>query len=292
MNKGEGQPQDFSSSFLQPSDLGRTFSGTGNRQPQMTIRIKELKVMKIKLYEAAEQTDEIDHTHINKPAVKALGKHDFAPIEKCSQIVDNQEIDALVEQLRKDWANSDFVKLVNDEVLMKQLEKICEEVTRGFRRSLSYSPDDLKMDVIERLAKALPHYRQDGNIRSWLRGIAFNRMVDLYRRPNNKALAIEGTKIQGKDGEQYELDGEGVETGEFVTRFVETHRNRVEDQRVRSILLDELMGTLSHQERSLCFKYFIKGLTMQEIADEERRTRQAVSHQFGRIMQRLRKTLD
>lgn len=249
--------------------------------------------MKTKLDEAAEQADEADHaTSVNKAELKAQGKENSATSEKGAQIIEKREMDALVEQLRKDWANSEFLKLVNDPDFMKELERICEELTGKFRTNPPYLPGVLMQDVIERVVKALPHFRHESQVSSWVYGIARNRMIDVYRASDKKCISMEGTKLQGRNGEEYELDGEETEGGEPANRFVETHRNHVEERRVRSILLDELMGMLSAQERSLCRRYFVEGWTMQEIADADKRTRQAVSNQFGRVMNKLRKHLD
>ncbi|HEX8847747.1 MAG TPA: sigma-70 family RNA polymerase sigma factor [Pyrinomonadaceae bacterium] len=248
--------------------------------------------MKSKLSEAAEQADEPNHTaNRNTAELKAKRKNSSATTKKETQLIENQKMDALVEQLRKDWANSDFLKLVNDSEFMDELERTCREVTSGFPPLPSFSWEDLMQDVIERIVKALPNFRHESKLMTWIYGIAYNRTVDVHRRPGNKAPSMNGTKIQGRNGEEYELDGEETEGGEPANRFVENHRNHTEERRFESILCKELKDTLSDEDRSLCHRYFDKGLSMPEIAKEDGRSRQAVSNHFGRVMKKLRKHL-
>src|SRR5215212_1962114 len=113
--------------------------------------------MKTKIEEAAEQADEPNHSaNENKAEHGAKAQENSATPEKGTQIIENQNMDALVEKLRKDWANSDFLKLVNDRHFMKQLERICKDLTNRFRTSPSYSWEDLSQDVITHLVKAVP----------------------------------------------------------------------------------------------------------------------------------------
>jgi RNA polymerase sigma factor, sigma-70 family len=250
--------------------------------------------MKAKVDETTdEQTDEADHTvNSNDAEFKATVQEISATAETVSQIIDNLEIDALDEQLSIDWNNSEFLYLINDQKLMKELDRMCIELTGTYRTSPSYSWDDLRQDVIERVVKALPNYRHECKLTSWLYGIALNRLIDVHRRADNKSLPMDGTKLYGRNGEEYELDSEGLEGREPTGRYGETHRNLVEDRLLRSIQFDEMMAALSESQRSVCFKYFVERLTMEEIAAECGISKQAVCNRVKRITKRLQKYLD
>ncbi|HLL70931.1 MAG TPA: sigma-70 family RNA polymerase sigma factor [Pyrinomonadaceae bacterium] len=251
-----------------------------------------------------KQTDEADHTVNSKEAeLKAKQQEHSATDEEVNKIIDKleeearlerlrQEEAARVERLRKMWADPEFLKLVEDRKLMKQLEKICQDLTNRFRTSVSYSSEDLMLDVIEQIVKGLPQFRHESKLTSWLYKIARNQLINVYRKPAYKAPSLKGTTLRDRNGEEYELDSAATEGGEPAGRFAATYRNHVEEGRVRLILLDQLIGMLSPEELSLCVKYYVDGLTMQKIAAEEGRTRQAVSNQFGRMMKRLRKILE
>lgn len=261
--------------------------------------------MKTKLQETAdEQSDESGHA-VNRPKAehKEKVKGDSAAAEKVKQLIDNLEPDALKvtwivenpemnaldEALRIDWNASGLSNLVDDPKFMKQLERICRSLTSKFQTSPSYSWEDLRQDVITHLVKAIPRYHNECISLPLLRTVAKNQLIDVHRKPDNKCFSMEGTKLQGRNGEEYELDGEEHEGGELADRYGKTHRNHEEDRRFRSIRLDELMGALSAKERWLCFKYYIEGWTMEKIADALGVKRQAVFNQLGRALKKLRK---
>jgi RNA polymerase sigma factor (sigma-70 family) len=248
--------------------------------------------MRTKLQEAAEQADEPNHTAIENGAeLKAKPQESVATAKRVKQVIDKLELEALIEQLGEDWKNSGLSTLVNDQKFMKRLEKICRSLTGRYQTSPSYSWDDLSQDVIMHLVKAMPLCQPESVSLPYLRKITKNQLIDVHRKRDNQCVPIDDTRLQGRNGDEYERDGEELEGGELADRYGETHQNREEDQLIRSIRVAKAIDMLPAKQRAVCLKYFFERLTMDDIADECGISKQAVCAQIGRVKKKLQELL-
>jgi RNA polymerase sigma factor (sigma-70 family) len=199
--------------------------------------------------------------------------HPDSAAESYDDFIDNLEPDRLEEEIAEYWSDPDFLKLVNDSEFRKDVHDACEAMISRFRPSPVYTCDDLEQDVIARFGKWFPKYRGEAQPRSLLRGIAFNQLVDVYRKRDNQCSSYDA-----------------IERGcqELIRLRASTNRNHAEARQERAILLKELTGKLTRKERVLFSEYFQKGLTTSEMGDARGVSRQVISKQLTRIANKLR----
>lgn len=196
------------------------------------------------------------------------------------------------EKSTKHWENSELVKLVNGEVLRSALHEICQQLTNSFHVSDIYSCEDLEQDVIELFAEWFSQYRSEAQPKTVLRKIAYNQLVNQFRKRDNRCPHYESLKLKSRKPEAVDIDeGEEFEGGELGDRYSDSYQNSVADKEERRILLNELKSMLTSEERSLYSKHFDEGWTETEIAKELRVSRQAVSKRIKRILRKMKLSL-
>jgi RNA polymerase sigma factor (sigma-70 family) len=207
--------------------------------------------------------------------------------EKDEQIIDNQEPDVLEQEVQTYWGDPDFVKLMNDPEFLDTLEEICEGVMSSFKPSRTYSCKDLNQDVLIRFGKWLPQYRRDASWKTVLRRIAQNQLIDVYRSWNERCPSYEDLL------ESFQVDATQNALAVGDSMLVKEPLYSTIRQALRgiefNILAEELSSKLSsRKERQLFHDYFIEDKSATEIARERGVSRQAVSKQIDRLIEKLR----
>lgn len=180
----------------------------------------------------------------------------------------NQETDLLEQEIDNYWTNPEFLKLVNDSDFRQQNHKNCQKLISRFKASTICSCEDLEQIVIARFGRWYPSFRGQSKPRTALYRIARNALIDLSRKPDKKCDSYESLNLE-----------------QFCA--LATHGNVASIE--YKILVQELLSKLNtHDERELFFENFVEGKTRSEIARQRGVSRQYVSKQLDKVINKLK----
>lgn len=223
--------------------------------------------MQVKEGEAAHALKEAARHVVNEENKREIQEW-FA---KNAAAADMPEPDVLEQEIISYWDNPELKELVNSEEFCQQLKKICQKLVFRFKASTICSCEDLEQVVIARFGKWYPSFRGDSKPKTALYRIARNALVDLSRSPDKRCDSLESMNL----AEMY---------------LVATHQNVAAIQ--YNVLVKQLWRKLTtRKERDLFFARFVEWKTPSEIGRERGVSRQAISKQLDRIVEKLQRYL-
>lgn len=165
--------------------------------------------------------------------------------------------------------SKDFMEALDDPAFRNDLKRACQWIFRRYSQSTLSSWEDLQQEVLLRLARWLPAYRQEANRRTVFTKIARNVLIDIHRS--------EGT--QRRQHEEVTLD-------ELATEPIGERSGKEIENR---IFLNECLEGLSEDERNLVDEFFVKGKSLRQLAIVYGVSPAAMSKRWARTMAKLDK---
>ena len=132
---------------------------------------------------------------------------------------------------------------------------------------------DISQDVFEAAMRGLGELRQRESARSWLLGIARNKVADHYRRSHRHGQAEPLTEVLA----DRLSDPEGPPA----------ERSR----RERALRVSQVMRRLSDHQADLLEDKYLRGLSVRAIAEEQSTTEKAVESALSRAREAFRTAL-
>lgn len=172
--------------------------------------------------------------------------------------------------------SSDEDQPQDDSIDLADLKRICNFEYNKFNVPNWYSPEDHFQDVQFRFWKFLSHFRGEAKPSTAAHNIARNQLVDVVVR-----------KKQREDPS---------DDDDFIARIElqiarKQNVNRSAELADRKILMKELASSLTNDEYSLYWEYFVEGRTEKEISSIVGITPQAVHKRLGRVLAKMKSTL-
>jgi RNA polymerase sigma-70 factor (ECF subfamily) len=195
------------------------------------------------------------------------GKHDDPT--QAELLIQQPEllIDLLEEEIQHDLSDPVLKVLAEDEEFQRTLDAVCQRAV--FRRSSSYSWEDLRQDVWIKFGRWLGHYRYEASFKTVLWRIARNQLVDVHRQAGQECCSLEDLLPDEYDT-QIDLPS--------PTALTDIQDN---------IQVSEWLATLDEDERELYVQHQHFGVSLTEVARARDVSRQAVSKQWQRVLKKL-----
>lgn len=173
------------------------------------------------------------------------------------------------EELRRGALDDPLLEVLAGDVEFQQmLDSICRRLAS--KAPPYYSWEDLKQDVFIKFGRWLWRYRYDASLKTVLRKIAVNQLIDVRRPQGAQSLSLEDLLPP-----EYGL--------EFDVPAPQALADVEDDLQVR-----EWLAALTREQRELFVWHHLEGHSLADFARERGVTRQAIDRRWLRILKKLR----
>lgn len=178
-------------------------------------------------------------------------------------------IDILDEEIKRGALDDPLLNvLAKDVEFNRTLDAVCKQLLSN--QVPYYSWEDLKQDVMIKFGRWLWRYRYEASLKTILRRIAKNQLIDVLRQPGSQSLSLEDL-LPAEDGIEFEVPSPAALTN-------------IQD----SLQVEEWLEVLTDDERVLFIWHHLEGRSLAGFARERGVTRQAIDRRWLRILNKLR----
>ncbi|HEX8283671.1 MAG TPA: sigma-70 family RNA polymerase sigma factor [Pyrinomonadaceae bacterium] len=178
-------------------------------------------------------------------------------------------IDILDEELHKGALDDPLLEvLAADADFQRTLDSICQRLAT--KAPPYYSWEDLKQDVFIKFGRWFWRYRFEASLKTVLRKIALNQLIDVRRPQGAQSLSLEDL-LPPEYGIEFDVPAPQALAD-------------VED----NLQVGEWLAALTGEQRELFVWYHLEGRSLADFARERGVSRQAVDRRWLRILKKLR----
>jgi len=178
-------------------------------------------------------------------------------------------IDILDEKFQNKILDDPVLEVLAEDVEFQQtLDTVCKRLTTN--APPYYSWEDLKQDVFIKFGRWLWRYRHEASLKTVLRKIARNQLIDVLRPQGAQSLSLEDL-LPAEYGIELEIPAPQALAD-------------VQDD----LQVKEWLAALTESQGQLFIWHHLEGRSLADFARERGVTRQAIDRQWLRILNKLR----